>query len=140
MSTTLDALPRAYWRGMENRRSFVAVVDDEESVRRALIRLLRAANMDAEAFASGEAFLESLEKFRPDCVVLDVRMPRMDGVEAMGRMLARKKDLPVILNTAYSSYQDDFRSWPAEAYVIKSSDMSELKRAIRKALRPRQAV
>jgi CheY-like chemotaxis protein len=61
----------------------------------------------------------------------------MDGVEAMGRMLARKKDLPVILNTAYSSYQDDFRSWPAEAYVIKASDMSELKRAIRKALKPR---
>ena len=64
---------------MENRRSFVAVVDDEESVRRALIRLLRAANMDAEAFASGEAFLESLEKFRPDCVVLDLQMPGTHG-------------------------------------------------------------
>ena len=73
MSTTHPALRRAYWWGMENRRSFVAVVDDEESVRRALIRLLRAANMDAEAFASGEAFLESLDKFRPDCVVLDLQ-------------------------------------------------------------------
>ena len=101
MSTTLDALPRAYWRGMENRRSFVAVVDDEESVRRALIRLLRAANMDAEAFASGEAFLESLEKFRPDCVVLDLQMPGLTGRDVQRRLLSMKINLPVILITAH---------------------------------------
>jgi FixJ family two-component response regulator len=101
MSTTFQALPRAYWRGMENRRSFVAVVDDEESVRRALIRLLRAANMDAEAFASGEAFLESLEKFRPDCVVLDLQMPGLTGRDVQKRLLSMKINLPVIFITAH---------------------------------------
>src|ERR1044072_1371159 len=101
MSTTQHALHRAYSRCMENRRSFVAVVDDEESVRRALIRLLRAANMDAEAFASGEAFLESLEKFRPDCVVLDLQLPGLTGRDVQRRLMSMQINLPVILITAH---------------------------------------
>ena len=86
---------------MENRRSFVAVVDDEESVRRALIRLLRAANMDAEAFVSGEAFLNSLDKFRPDCVVLDLQMPGLTGRDVQKRLISMQINLPVILITAH---------------------------------------
>jgi len=101
MSTTHNALLRAYWRGMENRRSFVAVVDDEESVRRALLRLLRAANLDAEAFASGEAFLSSLDKFRPDCVVLDLQMPGLTGRDVQRRLNSMQINLPVILITAH---------------------------------------
>jgi FixJ family two-component response regulator len=86
---------------MENRRSFVAVVDDEESVRKALLRLLRAANLDAEAFASGEAFLNSLEKFRPDCVVLDLQMPGLTGRDVQRRLISMQINLPVILITAH---------------------------------------
>lgn len=101
MSTVFRGAAVAYWRGMENRRSFVAVVDDEESVRRALLRLLRAANLDAEAFASGEAFLESLDKFRPDCVVLDLQMPGLTGRDVQRRLISMQIDLPVILITAH---------------------------------------
>jgi len=86
---------------MENRRSFVAIVDDEESVRRALLRLLRAANMDAEAFASGEAFLSSLDQFRPDCVVLDLQMPGLTGRDVQKRLISMQINLPVILITAH---------------------------------------
>ena len=56
------------------------------------------------------------------------------GIEAMGRMLCIRRDLPVILNTAYSCYKDDFRTWPAVAYVVKSSNMGELKSIIRRSL------
>src|SRR3954470_13266661 len=101
MSTTLWPVGVAYWRRMENRRSFVAIVDDEESVRRALLRLLRAANMDAEAFASGAAFLESLDKFRPDCVVLDLQMPGLTGRDVQRRLISMQINLPVILITAH---------------------------------------
>ncbi len=86
---------------MENRRSFVAIVDDEESVRRALVRLLRAANLDAEAFPSGEAFLSSLEKFKPDCVVLDLQMPGLTGRDVQRRLINMQINLPVILITAH---------------------------------------
>ena len=101
MSTVRGAAAVAYWGDMENRRSFVAVVDDEESVRKALIRLLRAANMDAEAFASGEAFLNSLDKFRPDCVVLDLQMPGLTGRDVQKRLISMQINLPVILITAH---------------------------------------
>jgi len=101
MSTTPGAGSVAYWRRMENRRSFVAIVDDEESVRRALVRLLRAANMDAVAFASGEAFLSSLDKSRPDCVVLDLQMPGLTGRDVQKRLISMQINLPVILITAH---------------------------------------
>jgi FixJ family two-component response regulator len=101
MSTTPGACAVAYWGDMENRRSSVAVVDDEESVRKALIRLLRAADMDAESFASGEAFLNSLDKFRPDCVVLDLQMPGLTGRDVQKRLISMQINLPVILITAH---------------------------------------
>ncbi len=58
----------------------------------------------------------------------------MDGIEALGKMVERFKDIPVILNTAYSSYKEDFRSWAAEGYVVKSSDLTELKHKIKEVL------
>jgi len=61
-------------------------------------------------------------------------MPAMDGLEALGRILGLKKDIPVILNTAYSNYKDDFMSWAADAYVVKSSDLTQLKTTIREVL------
>lgn len=67
-------------------------------------------------------------------MVLDIAMPGMDGIEALGRILGQDNTLPVILNTAYSSYKDNFMSWSADAYVVKSSDLTELKAEIRKAL------
>jgi DNA-binding response OmpR family regulator len=74
---------------------------------------------------------------RPDLVVLDIKMPGMDGIEALGRILSRDNAIPVVLNSAYSSYQESFLSWSADAYVIKSSDLTELKSRIRTILATR---
>lgn len=114
----------------------VLVVDDEEN-----LCLLYREELESEGYAvttvpDAERAMQVVSQDPPDVVVMDIRMPRMGGIEAMGLMLSRKNDLPVILNTAYTSYKDDFRSWPATAYVIKSSDLGELKRAIKKALKP----
>ena len=57
-----------------------------------------------------------------------------DGIEALGKILAKNNQIPVILNTAYASYKDNFMSWSADAYVIKSSDMRELKDKISEIL------
>lgn len=79
----------------------VAVVDDEESVRRALTRLLRASQMEAEAYASGEAFLASLEHAVPDCVVLDLQMTGLTGRDVQRQLRASRIHLPVIIITAH---------------------------------------
>lgn len=83
---------------------------------------------------SGKSALEMVEKAAYDLVVMDIGMPEMDGLETLGRMLGRDNKLPVILNTAYPSYKDNFMSWAADAYVIKSSDLTELKEKIRESL------
>ena len=70
----------------------------------------------------------------PDLVIMDIRMPGMDGIEAMGRILEEKNEIPVVINTAYSSYKNSFMSWCADAYVTKSSDLTELKDTIRNIL------
>ncbi len=121
---------------MENRRSFVAVVDDEESVRRALLRLLRAADMDAEAFASGEAFLSSLDKFRPDCVVLDLQMPGLTGRDVQRRLISMQINLPVILITAHDDVvtQQQSLSDGAANYLRKPLRGDVLVRSIQESI------
>jgi CheY-like chemotaxis protein len=78
--------------------------------------------------------VEQVEKSPPDLIVMDIRMPGMDGIEAMGRILGKNHQMPIILNSAYASYKDNFMSWSADAYVVKSSDLTDLKREIRQAL------
>ncbi len=79
-----------------------------------------------------------MERVRPDLVVMDISMPGMDGIEAMSRMLARDHKLPIILNTAYATYKENFRAWSADAYIVKSSDLGELKKVIRQVLENRK--
>ena len=110
------------------------VVDDE--VNQALLyeQELSDEGYDVDVANSGADAIEMLEKTSYDLVVLDIGMPGMDGLETLGRMLGINNGLPVILNTAFPSYKDNFMSWAADAYVVKSSDMSELKLKIREAL------
>jgi len=80
---------------------FIAVVDDEEPVRTALMRLMRSAGLSVEAFGSGAEFLQSLETRLPDCVVLDLHMPDMDGFNVQARLARKWAALPVIIVTGH---------------------------------------
>ncbi len=82
----------------------------------------------------GKQAMDKLREERPQVVVLDIRMPKMDGIETLNAMLGKNRQIPIILNTAYPQYRDNFMTWGAEAYVIKSSDLAELKRRIRQVL------
>jgi FixJ family two-component response regulator len=79
---------------------FIAVVDDEVPVRTALGRLLRLADYEVAAFASGEAFLASLAARHPACVILDVHMPGLSGFDVQARLRAADIDIPVVFITA----------------------------------------
>ncbi|MBM4055584.1 MAG: response regulator [Planctomycetes bacterium] len=81
--------------------------------------------------------LEAIEKarnYKPDLVVMDINMPKMDGIESMCRILSEHRNIPIIINTAYSNYQNNFMTWSADAYIIKSSDLKELKDKIKELL------
>jgi len=79
----------------------IAVVDDEEPVRAALMRLVRSAGLSVETFGSGPEFLESLETRLPDCVVLDLCMPHMDGFNVQAHLARKYAALPVIIVTGH---------------------------------------
>src|SRR3546814_2471347 len=81
------------WRvscsAMSERRIHVAVIDDDPSVRRALQRVLKVMDVSVESYASGEEFLASLQQQKPDCVVLDLHMPGMSGLEVQEQQIGR---------------------------------------------------
>ncbi len=86
---------------MADPARFVAIVDDEEPIRKALERLLRAAHLEAEVFASGAAFLDSLADRRPDCLILDLHMPGMTGLHVLQHLKQSGMELPTIVITAH---------------------------------------
>ena len=112
----------------------ILLVEDDPNQRILYSEELARGGYEVLTAADGSEALYSLDQRTPDLVVMDISMPGMDGIEAMGRILSQHNRLPVILNTAYASYKDNFLSWSADAYVIKSSDLTELKAAIRKLL------
>ena len=79
---------------------YLALVDDEAPVRQALGRLLRLAGYEVLGFASGQAFLDSLHVRVPDCVLMDVHMPGLSGLQVRDRMKAAHADLPIVFITA----------------------------------------
>jgi len=108
----------------------ILIADDDENISLLYKEELEEEGYEVEIAKNGRECLEKIKSFDPELIVMDIRMPEMDGIEALGRVIAGQKNVPIVLNTAYSSYKDDFRSWGADAYVVKSSDMSELKAVI----------
>jgi DNA-binding response OmpR family regulator len=117
----------------------ILVVDDEKHLRTLYQSELKSEGYDVVVALDGQEAIGMLEREKPELIVLDIRMPGIDGLETMSRLLAKDHQVPIILNTAYSSYRDSFLSWSADAYVIKSSDLTELKAKIRQVLDERAA-
>jgi len=84
-----------------NTHPRVAVVDDKEPVRKALMRLMRSAGLSVETFGSGAEFLQSLETRVPSCVVLDLHMPNMNGLNVQAHLARKYAALPVIIVTGH---------------------------------------
>ena len=109
----------------------ILVVDDDEAIRTLLQEELEDEGYKVLIATNARDALKMVAAEALDLVILDIRMPGMDGLEALPRILGIKEGLPVIMNTAYTQYQDSFMSWAADAYVVKSSDLTELKQKIK---------
>ncbi len=112
----------------------VMVVDDDEGIRCLYEQVLTDEGYKVILACDGLEAVEIFKNIKPDIVVLDIRMPGMDGIELLGKVLDMDRKLPVIINSAYSMYKNNFLTWMADAYVIKSSDLTELKLKIRELL------
>ena len=114
------------------------VVDDEAN-----IRLLYAQELSDEGYqvvTAGTA-LEAVEKLEADTfdlAVIDIKLKSESGIELLQRIVKERHTLPVILCTAFSCYKDDFSACLADGYVVKSSDLQELKDEISRVLAKRQ--
>ncbi|NOZ23449.1 MAG: response regulator [Planctomycetes bacterium] len=105
----------------------ILVVEDDRNQRLLYQTELEAEGYDVILACDGKEAVQKAEEQPFDIIVMDIAMPNMDGIEALSKILAKNNRIPVILNTAYASYKDNFMTWSADAYVIKSSDMRELK-------------
>jgi CheY-like chemotaxis protein len=112
----------------------ILIVDDEESIRFLYKEELEEEGYIVECAKNGEEALEKLAIFQPDLISLDIKMPVMDGIEALKRIREKERRLPIILCSAYGEYKQDLTTWASDAYVVKCADLTNFKSIIRKLL------
>ncbi len=119
---------------METRQYTILVVDDEENIRWLYKEELEDEGYRIAAAASGEEALDLVSELKPDLVIMDIKMPGISGVDALIKIKEIDKNIPVIICSAYSDYKQDFSTWASDAYIVKSSNLDELKKAITRVL------
>ena len=112
----------------------ILIVDDEKNLLKLYEKEFAEEGYRVITASSGSEALQKMQKEPFDLVILDIRMPDLNGVETLKKIMESTSKVPVILNSAYTSYRDNFLTWAAEAYVIKSSDLTELKAKAKEVL------
>lgn len=113
----------------------ILIIDDEEGIRGLYEMEFQSEGFQAHSVSSGKEALRYFDENRPvDLVILDIKMDDMNGLDVLEELRSKTIGVPVILNSAYSTYKNNFTSWLADAYLVKSSDLSELKEKVRELL------
>lgn len=115
----------------------ILFVDDDPNQREMYQRRLERKGYQVEVAGSADAAVERLRQWRPMVIVLDIAMPGRDGLSALQEFLDIDPSVPVIINTAYPGYAENFLSWAADAYIEKSADLEPLVEAIETAVQRR---
>ena len=117
----------------------ILIVDDDDDFRMLCERELQFTGYATRSMSSGkDALLFVADHPEVKLIVLDIQMFPLDGIQVLEELRAKKINLPVILYSDYPLYKNDFKSWLADAFLVKSSDLSELKRTARELLVPRK--
>lgn len=112
----------------------ILIVEDDEHEAMLYREEFEDEGYEVRVATEADAALEAVRERRPDLVVLDINMPGKDGLDLLRELMGIDRKLPVVLNTAYSAYQDNYMSWSAAAYVVKSADVTELLQTVRNVL------
>ena len=116
--------------------ALISIVDDDESIRKGLGRLFRSVGFDVDGFASAEEFLNSGDLQRSSCLILDLRMPGMSGLELQSRLAAGQWQIPIIFLSAHRDEQSRAQALKAGAidFVSKPFNEASLIRDVNKAV------
>lgn len=109
----------------------ILVVDDEEHILRLYEKEFSEEGYQVKTAKGAEEGIKIAQKGEVELVILDIKMEGKNGLESLSDFRRVNKNLPIILNSAYSTYKSDFQSWLADAYVVKSSNLEELKRRVK---------
>ena len=112
----------------------ILLVEDERPLCLLYEEELSREGYEVTAVTDAEAALAELGKTSFDLIVTDIRMPGKNGIDLITQIMGLRKDIPIIINSAYQSYKEDFMTWAADAYVVKSSSLDELKSKIRQLM------
>lgn len=112
----------------------ILVVDDEEPIRLLYRQELEEEGYAVEVAANAQEAFEIMERVAVHLVVLDIKMPGMNGIEAMQKIVGKERNVPIIINSAYPHFKDSYMTWVAEEYVVKSSNLQELKDKIKQVI------
>lgn len=117
----------------------ILVVDDEAALRLLYMQELSEEGHEVAVAGSVDEATSALTQNTFDLVLLDIKLKHESGLDFLQKIVKERHDLPVILSTAFSCYKDDFSAWLADGYVVKSSDLSELKAEIGRVLEKKRA-
>lgn len=118
---------------MARRKKTILIIDDEADIRTLLTEEF-GKNFKVITARDGEEGLKRIFEKKPDLVILDIKMPRMNGLEVLRKTKAFFPTLPVVLCTAFSSYRTVYAASLADAFVVKSPDLSELEETVQELI------
>ncbi|MDZ7290223.1 MAG: response regulator [candidate division KSB1 bacterium] len=112
----------------------IMILEDEQYLRRLYTEELEREGHQVIVVGQGSEALRILQQIPIDLVILDLVVGGDDGLDWLQKMMVLRRDLKVVINTAYPEFRQDFRCWGADRFVIKSSDLSALKATVKELL------
>lgn len=112
----------------------ILIVEDEPNLLELYKKEMQDEGYEVLSTEDGEQALNLVKKQLPDLVILDIKIKKVDGLKVLQEIKRFNKDIPVILNSAYETFKSDFSSWVADAYLIKTSNLDQLKIHVKKLL------
>jgi DNA-binding response OmpR family regulator len=105
----------------------ILIVEDEPNLLELYTKEMQDEGYEVLTAMDGEVALDLVKKQLPDLVILDIKIRKIDGLKVLHEIKEFHKDIPVILNSAYETFKSDFSSWIADAYLVKTSNLDQLK-------------
>lgn len=112
----------------------ILLVDDEDSIHLLYREELEDEGYEVHSALSGEEALIQMKIIVPDLIILDINMPGINGIDVLRQIKEINPSLPVILSSAYQDFKQDLATWASDEYIVKSSNLNELKTAVKKHL------